>query len=176
LIFKISRSSKYRSTPSKGTCLLLIASYNRQAYPPPASIVMRLNNKGTLMLRLIVRSLAPLLACLFALPAAAQTTAPAKPATAVAATNPARQAQPSADEMRHMMDATMGAMLPMMGRMAEVMIETQLRIAEKPETADKIARFKKNLYDSLLKGGFTQQQAMEITVSTAIPSAMVPGK
>ena len=113
--------------------------------------------------------LAALLACaltLHTLTATAQHTAPAA----------AKPAQPSAEEMRKIMDATMGAMVPMMGRMTEVMIETQLRIAEKPETAEKIAKFKKNLYDSLLKSGFTQAQAVEITVSTPIPSAMVMGK
>lgn len=90
-----------------------------------------------------------------------------------AAAAPAAKAeQPSADEMRTMMNATMGAMV----RWTEVMIDAQLRIAEKPETAEEIAKFKRNIYYSLLKGGFTHAQAMEITVSKPMPSAVMMGK
>jgi hypothetical protein len=55
--------------------------------------------------------------------------------------------KPSSDEMKQMMESSMGAMVPMMARMSEAMIEAQLNAAEKPETARRIAQFKKNLYD-----------------------------
>jgi hypothetical protein len=74
------------------------------------------------------------------------------------------------------MDATMGAMVPMMGRMTEIIIEAQLKVAERPETAERIAAFKKNLYDALLKKGFKAEQAMQITLATAPPSAAPSGK
>ena len=83
----------------------------------------------------------------------------------------APQKQPSPEDMQKIMDATMGAMVPMMGRMTEVTIEAQLKVAERPETADRIAAFKRNLYDALLKKGFSGEQAMQITLATSPPSA-----
>jgi hypothetical protein len=75
-----------------------------------------------------------------------------------------------------MMDATMGAMVPMMGRMMEVMIEAQLKSAVLPGTAERIATFKKNLYDALLKQGFSKDQAMQLVVATGLPSASPSSK
>lgn len=83
----------------------------------------------------------------------------------------AQQKQPSPEDMQKMMNATMGTMVPMMGRMTEVMLEAQLKIAERPETAERVAAFKKNLFDALLKKGFNAEQAMQITLATAPPSA-----
>ena len=73
--------------------------------------------------------------------------------------------------MQKSMDAAMGSMVPMMGRMAEVTIEAQLKLAAMPETAERVAIFKKNLYDQLQKRGFTPSQALQITLSTPLPSA-----
>ena len=70
------------------------------------------------------------------------------------------------------MDAAMGSMVPMMGRMTEITIEAQLRLAAMPETAERIvSAFKKNLFDQLQKKGFTPAQALQITLSTPLPSA-----
>jgi hypothetical protein len=79
--------------------------------------------------------------------------------------------RPSADEMKQMMESSMGAMAPMMGRMAEASIEAQLSAAEKPETARRIAQFKKNLYDALVQQGFSKDRAFAIMVSTPLPGA-----
>ena len=78
--------------------------------------------------------------------------------------------------MQKEMDTAMGAMVPMMGRMAEVMIEAQLKAAARPETAISIATFKKNLYDELQKKGFTPEQSLQITLATALPAAGPMGK
>ena len=83
----------------------------------------------------------------------------------------ANQAKPSPEEMKKMMEASMGAMAPAMARMTEAMIEVQLNAAAKPETAQRVAAFKRSLYEALLKSGFTQDQAMQITVSTPLPAA-----
>jgi hypothetical protein len=83
--------------------------------------------------------------------------------------------QASSVDMQKVMDATMNSMVPAMARMAEATIEAQLNVAEKPETALRIATFKKNLYDALVKRGFTTDQALQITIGTAIP-AMAAGK
>ena len=87
------------------------------------------------------------------------------------AQEPPAQRQPTPEEMQKIMDATMGAMVPMMGRMTEVVIEAQLKIAVLPETAERIATFKKNLYDALTKKGFTKAEALQIVMATDIPSA-----
>ena len=88
----------------------------------------------------------------------------------------AKQKQPTPEEVNKLMDATMGAMMPIMGRMTEVMLEAQLKVAERPETADKVATFKRNLYEALIKKGFSPEQAMQLTLATAMPSAMPSGK
>jgi hypothetical protein len=84
---------------------------------------------------------------------------------------PPNPPRPSAEEMQKSMDAAMGSMVPMMGRMTEVTIEAQLKLAAMPETAERIAAFKKNLFDQLQKKGFTPAQALQITLSTPLPSA-----
>lgn len=90
------------------------------------------------------------------------------------ANEPANDKKPSPEEMKQIMEMSMGAMVPMMGKMTEVMIEAQLIIAEKPETARRMAAFKKNLYTELLKQGFSKKEAFEIMLNTASPAAM-PG-
>jgi hypothetical protein len=79
--------------------------------------------------------------------------------------------KPSAEEMQKGMEAAMGAMVPTMTRMAEAQIEAQLKVAEKPETAERVATFKKNLFDALRHKGFTEEQSLQITSSTPFPTA-----
>lgn len=87
------------------------------------------------------------------------------------AQNPPQQKPPSPDEMQKIMEVTMGAMIPVMGRMTEAMIEAQLRVGERPETAQRLAVFKRNLFEALLKAGFSSEQALQITLATSLPSA-----
>ena len=91
--------------------------------------------------------------------------------SARAQTSGEQRHQPTPEEMQKMMDATFGAMVPVMARMTEVMIEKQLEIGQRPETAAQIAAFKKNLFDALQKSGFTREQAMQIVLTTALPTA-----
>lgn len=84
--------------------------------------------------------------------------------------------QPSPEEMKQLMEASMGAMVPAMGRMTEAMVEAQLRAAEKPENAQRVAAFKKNLFEALIKEGFTKEQAFQIMLNTALPSAAPASK
>ena len=90
------------------------------------------------------------------------------------AEEPAENKQPSPEEMKQLMEMSFGAMVPMMGKMAEAMIDAQLRVAEKPETAASLAAFKKNLYAPLIKQGFSRKEAFDIMLNTAVPAAM-PG-
>ena len=86
------------------------------------------------------------------------------------------QRQPTPADVQKNMDAAMGAMVPMFGRMAEVMIEAQLKYAALPETAERLATFKKNLYDALQRKGFSKAEALQIVMATGIPSASPSGK
>lgn len=96
--------------------------------------------------------------------------------TAVRAqTTQQKQAQ-SPEEMQKIMNATMGAMIPMMGKMTEAMLEAQLVFAERQGTALRLATFKRNLYEALLKKGFTSEQAMQITIATPPPAAALSSK
>lgn len=84
--------------------------------------------------------------------------------------------KPTPEQMQSMMDASVVSMLPMMARVDEVHMETQLKMAERPETAERIATFKKNLFDALRKKGFTAEQSLQILNSTAMPVAPASGK
>lgn len=90
------------------------------------------------------------------------------------ADEPTANKQPSPEEMKQLMDMSLGAMVPMMGKMAEVVIDAELKIAQKPETAMSLAVFKKNLYNALIKQGFSKKEAFEIMLNTSMPAAM-PG-
>lgn len=79
--------------------------------------------------------------------------------------------QPTPEQMKQIMESTFGAMIPMMAKMTEVMIEVQLMEGEKPETAAKLAAFKKNLYDALIEQGFTKEEAFQIVLNTSLPTA-----
>jgi hypothetical protein len=88
--------------------------------------------------------------------------------TAPAQTPPA--AQPP--DMAQMLES----MLPMMTRMMESTIDIQLKAAEKPETAQRLARFKRQLYEALLRQGFAKEDALQIVIHTLPPSAVPSGK
>ena len=83
---------------------------------------------------------------------------------------------PNPEQVKQLMQATMGAMVSVMGPMTEAVIQAQLNAAAKPEAAEKLAAFKKNLYDALLKKGFDQQQALQIVIATSPPSAAPTAK
>jgi len=97
-------------------------------------------------------------------------------ASGASAQTQAQSKQPSAEDVQKNMDAAMGSMMPMMERMSTIMIEAQLKVAAKPETAERVAAFKKNLYDALVNKGFTREQALQVTMATALPSGAAMGK
>jgi hypothetical protein len=84
--------------------------------------------------------------------------------------------KPTPEQLQSMMDASMVSMLPMLARMSEVQMETQVKFAARPDTAERIATFKKNLFDALRSKGFTVEQAIQITNSTPLPAAAAFGK
>lgn len=84
---------------------------------------------------------------------------------------PTAPPKPSPEEMRQIMQMTMGAMVSVMGPMAEAVIEAQLVMAARPDTAERLATFKKNLFDALVKKGFSADQALQIVLTTQPPTA-----
>ncbi|MBC7453741.1 MAG: hypothetical protein H7335_08545 [Massilia sp.] len=84
--------------------------------------------------------------------------------------------KPSPEDMQKMMDSSMVSMLPILGRMTEVHLEAQLNVAARPETAERIATFKKNLFDALRRKGFTAEQSLQMVNLTALPAAAQSGK
>jgi hypothetical protein len=77
--------------------------------------------------------------------------------------------KPTPEQMQTMADASLE-------RIAEAPLEAQLKVAERPETAERIATFKKNLFDALRRKGFTAEQSMQILNATALPSSAQAAK
>jgi hypothetical protein len=78
----------------------------------------------------------------------------------------------SRDEgIRRMMESTANPVVPNAARMADAVLDAELRFAERPETAARIASFKRNLFDALQKKGFTAEQAIQIVLHTPLPSS-----
>ncbi|MFL6708484.1 MAG: hypothetical protein ACJ8HI_09780 [Massilia sp.] len=78
--------------------------------------------------------------------------------------------RPSPEEMLRVTDSATAANLATLERTTEAQLNAQLRVAERPETAERVASFKKNLFDALRKKGFTAEQAMQVVVSTPLPA------
>jgi hypothetical protein len=78
--------------------------------------------------------------------------------------------------MQKIIDAMMGAMVSMTGCMTEVRRQAQRKVAERSETAGRVAVFKKNLCEALLKKSFNAGHAIEIMLATAPPSTAPSGK
>jgi hypothetical protein len=76
---------------------------------------------------------------------------------------------PSPEELHKSMGTLMEGMVPTTGRMTSVVIEAQLAEAEKPETAGRIATFKRNPFEALLNQGFTRDLALQMTSNTPLP-------
>lgn len=89
--------------------------------------------------------------------------------------SPSGQQQPSPEQMRAMMQATMQAsmeaMISAIGPMTQAAIDAQLASAAKPETAERLAAFKRNLFEALTKKGFNAQEALQIVIATSPPNA-----
>jgi hypothetical protein len=83
---------------------------------------------------------------------------------------PAQSPPPVDKESAAVTAAVLGPMTPMLGQMMEVIIDTQLRIAVMPDTAVRLATFKKNLFDALVKKGFSRSEALQIAAATPVPS------
>lgn len=77
--------------------------------------------------------------------------------------------RPSPGEMLQVTDATLE-------RTIETQIAAQLKVAERPETAERVASFKKNLFDALRKKGFTAEQSLQIVIATPVPALAAAAK
>lgn len=68
---------------------------------------------------------------------------------------PAQKQQLTPEQTKKLMETTFDAMVPVMKKMSNAMLDAMLEKGEEPETANKIAKFKRNLYEALTKEGFT---------------------
>ena len=79
---------------------------------------------------------------------------------------------PSRDEeIRRLMESTSNAMVPSAARTADAVLDAELKLAERPDTALRVASFKRNLYEALQKKGFSAEQALQIVLHTPLPSS-----
>jgi hypothetical protein len=81
---------------------------------------------------------------------------------------------PSAQDLQHSTQNYLASMAPMMAQMNAVMLEGFMVEIAKPETAERLATFKKNFYDSLRKKGFTHKEALDIVIATPLPTPTAP--
>lgn len=63
----------------------------------------------------------------------------------------------------------MERMAPLLHQMSVGMIEVTLKELSKKETADQLATFTRNFYESLLEKRFTKAEAIEIVKAVGIP-------
>ena len=75
------------------------------------------------------------------------------------------------EEIRRSMESSSNAVVPSAARTADAVLDAELKFAERPDTALRMASFKRNLYEALLKKGFTADQAMQIVLHTPLPSS-----
>lgn len=92
-------------------------------------------------------------------------------ASASSAQTPPEQKQPPSPEQ---IKQGVQLMAQMMGPLIQVMIEAPLVVLAKPETAARLAAFKGNLFREFVRQGFTQEQAMELTINTSAPLVQIP--
>ena len=75
--------------------------------------------------------------------------------------------QPSAEEVRQMMQGVMG---PMMGEMMSSMLKSMSKTLAEPQIAQNYATFTRNYYQALIDRGFSAEEALKIVSSTGLPS------
>jgi hypothetical protein len=81
----------------------------------------------------------------------------------------APQPAPSAEEMTKTLTASLGAASTENAKSMDALLERNLERAEDPETARRMTKLKMNLYDELLKDGFTKPQALSILMNSEAP-------
>ncbi len=84
---------------------------------------------------------------------------------------PTPQASARDEEIRRLMESSSNAMVPSAARTADAVLDAELKHAERPETALRVASFKRNLYEALLKKGFSADQSLQIVLHTPLPSS-----
>jgi hypothetical protein len=75
--------------------------------------------------------------------------------------------KPTPEQMQTMADASLE-------RIAEAPLEAQFKVAERPETAERIATFKKNLFDALRRKVLPRNKACRSSIRRRCPQARRP--
>lgn len=108
-----------------------------------------------------------LVAALLTVPAAGASAQDQKEGEWPSLEGQAQGREQNPEQARQQMEQMMG---PMMGMMMAQMMEGMAKAMAKPEVAESFAIFMRNYYNSLVKQGFTQEEAMKIVTASGIPS------
>jgi len=54
------------------------------------------------------------------------------------------------------------------------MIEGTIKVLEKPETIERLARFARRYYEALIKQGFSKEEALQIVAGAGIAGMKAP--
>ena len=79
--------------------------------------------------------------------------------------------QASPEEAQRAVQTVQEAMMPMMGQMMSVMLESMAQTLAKKDVAENLATFSRNYYQALIARGFSPEEALKIVTSTGIPTA-----
>jgi len=63
---------------------------------------------------------------------------------------------------------------PMYESMSQAMIEGTIKVLEKPETIERLARFARRYYEALIKQGFSKEEALQIVAGAGIAGMKAP--
>ena len=75
--------------------------------------------------------------------------------------------QPTAEEMKELMQGVMG---PMMAQMISAMLQSMAKTLAEPQIAQNLATYTRNYYLALVDRGFTEEEALRIVTAAGFPS------
>jgi len=79
---------------------------------------------------------------------------------------------PTPDFLKMMQDSQEAA-IPYRGKVVESMLRAELHVLSDPDSAQAMAKYIHNLYESLIKEGFSKEEALQIALKLPPPS--IPG-
>ena len=78
----------------------------------------------------------------------------------------------SLEQFQKQMVASQDARLPFMAKEIELKLRTQLKVLGDPESSAMLARYIHNLYENLIKEGFSKEEALQIASRVPSPPQM----
>ena len=122
---------------------------------------MRLDHAQTTAARVIRRSRGLALLVGLALAWAPESASAQSPTTKPSPQDPAALSQ------------TMSQMAPMYEAMMQAMMDGTLKALERPENIERLAVFMRRYYETLIKQGFSREEAFQIVAGVGVPALKV---